>query len=648
VYHSPAGRPLPPQAATVVMMHAERFRRSSTAMQAWAKVAREATRFLENDQWSEEDRARLEAQQRPALTINKIRPVMNLIMGYHLNNRTDICYLPGHDGTGSADMARVLTHVGTNIAEINRLTHKDLDLLQDGLTTGRAYQDWRVDFARNDFGEVRVENVDPFSVYLDPDADSNDLNDHSFVMQSKWLTLEEIEHWYGRRVFDLVVPLANGMTFSNSPASLIAGYDEVEITPWRRFGGEDSEDRNWIEQADYLFHDWIDRQRKQIRMLDIQHYILTTRQFFIDLETGDRKPVPDHWGQDRVAKVMLWAQEMGAPLTVEARPTRRLRMTQMIGDIVAYDAWSPYETMTMVGYFPYFRRGRTQGVVEHLIGVQKEINYNRSARTNAAGRIAAGGWMYDKDSLSAQGKANLSKHGASAGLNLEYDSKNGSLPRPEQIGIQNAQFPWEKLEKDAAEDLVSIAGINAAALGQVQSAAASGLRVLAEQRQAVVGLEVPLARYREMKDLAGRKQLELIQNWYTEQRVVRVLGINEMNPQSMIINEATAAGVINDVTIGRYAVLVDETPISKTYLEGQFRELLEMRGLGIMIPDDHIIDASSYGRKEELRLAVAAEKAQAAAMGVPPGEGAPAGPGPGGSALGVDGGSLPANGPPPQ
>jgi hypothetical protein len=62
------------------------------------------------------------------------------------------------------------------------------------------------------------------------------------------------------------------------------------------------------------------------------------------------------------------------------------------------------------------------------------------------------------------------------------------------------------------------------------------------------------------------------------------------------------------------------------------------------MPDEFIVEASSLGRKEELLAMMKAEREAMAAAGIPAGDapGAKAtGGGPGGSAVGADGGSMP-------
>lgn len=645
-------RRVPLQDWEVIIRHAERFRRAADALQPWATKAKTCVEFHEGKQWTSDDLKKLESEGRPALTINKLRPLVNLVMGYHLNNKTDIAYLPGNDGTGTADLARVLSQVSKQIGQMNQLPYVDAEVFLDGILTGRGFYDTRLDFERNMFGQTTHSAVDPFTVYLDPDGDAYDLNTGNFVMTSRWISAEEIEHFYGADAANLVKPLTQGMTFSQMPSTLYEGADQV--SPWRRFGGDLDNPNSWRMYTDQ-FYNWVDQARKTIRMLDIQHYVRVDRWFFVDLETGDQKPVPEDWGPDRVQRVLMWAKANNEPLVMQRKKVRRVRWTHMVGDIIVFDEWSPYETFTITPFFPYFRRGKTQGMVEHLLDSQREINVRRSARQNIIGRSSNGGWMYPKGSLDAQQKRNLERNGGRPGFHMEYESKQGNIGKPEQIQPHQSPVSVEQLEKEAEGDIKQIAGINDSLLGQVDQANVSGVAILARQQQSVIGLETFLTNYHRTKNLLGRKQLEIIQAHYTEKRVVRTIGGPAANQIETTINEQVAGRLVNDVTVGNYEVSIDETTMSKSFLAGQFKELTDLKQLGVPIPDDFIIDASSVGRKEELRISVQQarqQQAQQAAMQAGPGGSpAPTGGGPGGSRTAPDGGSLPSGpepGAPPQ
>lgn len=630
-------RQLPPQNYDQILIQAQRWARGTDAMRLWAETGRKCVDYFEGKQWKEADLRKLEQQGRPALTINRLRPLVNLVMGYHLNNRTDIRFMPGNDGTGNSDLARALTHTDKNISEANQVRYVDAEVFLDGALTGRGYYDARMDFEANTFGEAKWKAKDPFSIVPDADADEYDSASWGHVMEQRWTDADEIRHFYGPAAENLVRPFiagASGTGFTQMP-SAYGGEDLDTMAPWRTFSGGVSENGTFFQATNQGWYDWVDPYRKNIRLLDIQHFVRTWRWHFVDLETGDRSPVPDNWTPDRAQRAVAFARANGQQLMLQNLSVRRLRWTHMAGDVVLFDEWSPYETPTIIPFFPYFRRGQTRGMVHDLLDPQDEVNVRRSARLNITGRASNGGWQYAKGSLDAQMKAKLDRDGGKPGFNMEYDTKGGTLPPPTQIQPGANPIAQRELEHEAASDLEYIAGINKSALGEVDGTNMSGRAVLARQQQTVIGLEGMRDNYHRSAQLRGRKQLELIQRFYTEERIIRVLGENGQNPLEIVINQATAQGIVNNVSIGRYAVTIDETSLTDSFLAGQFQELMELRKLGVPIPDSHLIDASSYGRKEELKVAVAAMAQAQAAMGVVPGaEGGdaanPANVGPGG------------------
>lgn len=132
----------------LILLMAERHSRASAAMEPWANVAKTCIEFTEGKQWTAEQLEQLDSDGRPALTFNKIAPLVRLILGYHRNNRVDVRYLPGHDGTGTDEIAKALTHVGKYLSELNQEPYVDGEVMLDGIITGRGYYDARLDFER--------------------------------------------------------------------------------------------------------------------------------------------------------------------------------------------------------------------------------------------------------------------------------------------------------------------------------------------------------------------------------------------------------------------------------------------------------------------------------------------------------------------
>lgn len=621
---------LPRQDWQAILLHHERFNRAAEAQYRWALGAKKCVEYYEGKQWSAGDIAKLEAEGRPALVINKIRPLINLAVGYHLNNQTDRKAIPSNDGTGTAEIARVLSQVLKSDSDRNKLKYVDTEVYIDGLTSSRGWWDIRQDFRNNMLGETRIVAADPFAVYPDPDAMAYDPNDLdrgcAFITKSDWISTDETAQFYGEQAAERIRPLAYNGVSSVAP---MAGYGtQAELSPARTFAASEDWPDQWRAFLDQSAN-WVDTYRKVIRRIDVQHWVRTWAWFSIDLETGDRQRIPDHWTVERIKKLAFWAQQNNEPIMFQRMQTRRMRWTHLVGDTVVYDAWAPLDRYTLVPFYPYFRRGVTQGMIDPLIDPQNEINVRRSARLNIIGRSSHGGWKYEKGSLTPQERRNLEVNGGRPGFTLEFDTRGNTLREPTQIQPGQAPVSVEQLEKEAESDILEIAGINRSALGQVDQATVSGRAILARQQQTVIGMEGFTANWHQSVGLTTDTMIANAQTFYTEPRLFRVTGHNDLNPSEIMVNVRAAAGVLNDITVGKYDVSISETSLTDSFLAGQFNELLSMAQQGLPVPDGFIIDASSIPRKEELRLAMAqARKQQAAAAAAgQPGTGGAHGPG---------------------
>lgn len=619
----PSDFKLSPHSSDKVLLMADRFTRSQGPHAAWAAIAKTCVEFVESKQWSAEELAAAEAEDRPALTFNEMGRLIRLVLGYHRNNRTDIKYLPGMDGTGSQEMATSMSQLAKAIAEQNKLPYIDAEVFMDGIITGRGFYDYRLDFEKNDLGEIKVKAADPFSTYLDPDADEYDLNSGNYLIDARWASIDEVEFLYGPEAAMLLWPLVHQGSYGGGVPNSIVEYTE-EITPWRSFGGQQGGPMgtSYMAVDSYLVNSY-DPTRKNIRLLDCQHYVRKMMWHFIDLETGDKEPVPESWTPDDVRKVLAFAEKKAAmkgtvsPLRVMKRPGRKLRWTTMVGDLVLYDDWSIYETFTKIGYFPWFRRGKTKGMAEDLLDPQRELNKRASAEVDIVTRTAHSGWMYHSKSLREEEKIKLERYGAMAGINIEWEGEEYMAPKKIEPGAPPGAL--DKLEQKNSDRLTRISGINESALGELDRVQ-SGRAIEARQRQSVLAIQVYMDNMSRSKELCGYKTLEMVQNHYTERRVVRVLGMDG-KANMLVINQPGVAGEItNNVTAGKYTVNVDETPLASSYIQGQFEELLMMVEKGILPKEvvmDIIVDTSSIPHKDIVKQRT---QALMAAMGIPVGD----------------------------
>jgi hypothetical protein len=635
---------LPKQDPSKVLLLAERWQRSAWAQQRWAERAKQAVDFFEGRQWTEQQLAEMKRKKRPAFKFNMIAPLVRLVLGYHRSNKSDITFLPGQDQRASEKLAEALTRIEKVIAEGSHMDYVDTEVFLDGLISARGYYDTRLDFTNNDLGEIRTGACDPFTVYLDPDADSYDLNEnHSFVMQTKFVSLDEVEAWFGKKATDLLQPFVMGQTPLAPLSSMII---EDELSPVRTFGERQDIDNDFWDTFYSLVGDFIDTRRRTIRLIDAQYKVVEPKNVLIDLETGDKKVLPDDWKQDQIDKVLLYHESLNQPARVQRRMVERIQWTSFAGDLILYDHASMYDGYTLTPYFPYFRRGMTRGMVEDLIDPQMEKNKHRSARSEIAAKTANGGWKFADDTFDPVQERKLQNYGSSPGVNIKF--KSTTKHPPEQIEPGGPANAHKLLEDDAGHDLKDIAGINEAALGQ-EMAVQSGRAIQAKQRQAVLSIQMYMDNFKRSKGLVGAQHLSIIQNHYTEPRMYRIMGKNGKFSQILLNAEqqdptSGLSAIVNDVTVGKYDVVIDDAPLSDTFLNAQFEEMLMLlQKMGPAIAPymplfaDLIIDMSSLPRKDEWieRIKAVAEAQNQQQGQPPPGGGQPA-----------PGGAPPHGGPP--
>ena len=74
----------------------------------------------------------------------------------------------------------------------------------------------------------------------------------------------------------------------------------------------------------------------------------------------------------------------------------------------------------------------------------------------------------------------------------------------------------------------------------------------------------------------------------------------------MVLNEMTPEGhIINDLTIGEYDVVIASAPARDTVRRSTVAEALNLRQVGVAIPDDAIVSTRIFQRKRSWQNAFA-------------------------------------------
>jgi hypothetical protein len=527
-------------------------------------------------QWSPEDRAILDAQQRPAYEFNEILPSCNSAIGYQIHNRMNIAFKP-RGGQADQMTAEAMTKIAMQVTDNNKLHWLETQVFSDGVIQQRGYYDIRMDWSKSMMGTIKITDKDPLDVIPDPDAKSYDPDGWSDVIITGWITYDEIEEHYG---FEAMVKVKNTQSDEHDFG------DNGEDTPHNKFGNSNS------GAAYDSFYD--DGQYRRVRIVERQKYVYVKSKVGIWPETGDIRLVEGCSPQQ--------IQEfVDAGVTITQRMMRRIRWTISTQEVMLHSDWSPYDHFTIVPYFAYFRRGKTIGMIDNAIGPQDALNKSVSQFVHIINTSANSGWVVEQNSLTNMKTEDLATQGAKTGLTLEY--KKGST-KPEKIQPNQIPTGVDRLIDRATNALKDVTVPEA--MRGVNSPEVSGIAIQSKQFASQQQLAVPLENLAHTRHLLADRMMKLKQKFYTAERTFR---ITEMDPisgkpreQSVSINRYNPATgrFDNDLTQGEYDVVITEQPMAATFGDTQFTQGLELRKNGVNVPDAVLIRHSNLTDKEEI------------------------------------------------
>lgn len=549
--------------------------------------------FFAGNQWSEADMNQLKLAKRPAMTINKIISTVSTILGEQIFNRSEILFRP-KNGSPEAT-AEALTKVWTQIAQNNQLPWVRSDVFADGIIRSRGFYDMRLKFDDSMQGEISIEQLNSKNVVIDPDAEQYDPDTWNDVIITKWLSPQDIAILYSEDDAEYF----KTRTESSFPFS----YDSIERV-------RDSFDGQQVRQG---YHGFTDPHhvRRNVRTLERQYRRLDAQKHFVDIETGDMRPVPDGWDRNRIA---LLIEKAGGKINVTKKLVKRIRWTVTADNMLLHDDWSPYKHFTVIPYFPYFRYGKTIGVVENLINPQEILNKVSSQELHIVNTTANSGWKVRAGSLKNMSIEQLEQSGAQSGLVLELDDV-GSAEK-----IQPNQTPngLDRISYKAEEHIKTISNVSDSMQGfDREDVAAKAIQY--KQQRGSVNLTKIQDNLERTDFIMARNALDLIQTYYTEERILNITHDDPLREaETITINQPNELGEIqNDLTLGEYSITITSTPYRASMEDSQFEQAMGLRQAGVAIPDEVLVENSRLNRKSDIIKSIKgdseSEEAKAAA-----------------------------------
>lgn len=547
----------------------ERVKSAIDAKQDWRTEALEDYRFVMGKQWSDADKANMAKNDRPAITINRCRPIVNLLCGYAAQNETEPDFLPR--SAEDASVARVAKGITKYILDKAQYqTHKKR-AFRDKIITGLGayWVSCEFDYDKLD-SEIRIERLHPFDIFVDPESLHDGLEDAEFCGRYSWESPEKLVQIYPERASEI--------------QQLAHKLDDTEDST--------SADANPL---------WYNRSLKKVRVVQYWYRKYESEERQLGTSTVTVPVVNVHY--------MTFADTV--LLEQGKSPYKHKHFPLVLDYCYRYDG-SPQDGAEIAG------------IIRDVKDAQRELNKNRSQRMNIVNKQSLGVrlWSGPVDaSFKEEIKRNSTKPGADIFVppNVSYQDM---APNHQSIG--NIE-----LENQANSDFYNISGITPESLsGSV--GAMSGKAI--DLRQSVTTVQTAEifdkskeAEQRIMLLLWGEQgKPGLIPQFYNKEKVYRIMGEDGQNEfitvapgtgiamtrqpvldmfgqQQLDENGNPMVRLIYDLTLFDFDIVVTTSATTATARKANLYQLLEAKQAGVDIPLDIIIGFMDFPGKEDVK-----------------------------------------------
>lgn len=508
----------------------EKFVLASDASKENRKLALDDIKFaVLGEQWDSRDVERRRLKGKPCITINKFPAYIRQVVNDARQNKPAIRFRPVDD-KADPKTAEILNGWIRNVETSSNADIAYDTAINQSVSGGFGYLRVNVDYLSDDTfdREIRIERIpNQFSVYEDPYATSADGSDWNCCFVTERITKHEYkERFPGKECSDWEFDGQGDYDWINDDGVWIAEY-------WKR-----------------------DEEEKAICLLS----------------DGD---VVDEDVYEANADIY---QAVGK-IKVDSRITKSHKVTQYIvsgKEILETNSWEGkyipivpcYGEEIIVENKRYFKslpRDSKDG--------QRLLNYWRTTTTELVALAPKTPFIGEEGAFTVDtekwASANTEDHAF-----IAY-KKGSQMPMRQQYASVPAGALQEALSAD--DDIKSTMGMFGASIGQADNAV-SGRAIIARQRESDTGTFHFIDNLSRSLRQVGRVCLDLLPHVVTPGQMLRIIGEDGKETQSIIAGNPQQypdLSNVYDLTVGRYDVVVDVGPGYTTKRQEAANQMIE-------------------------------------------------------------------------
>lgn len=525
------------------------------AWRTWGTYYSQAYRDLRayaGDNWTNQEKTKLERQNRMVLELNKIRRVVNLYSGYERENRTQTVCAPveGSDVLTADQFSNVMYYVYAKANADYIISEAFEHSLKTGLSVIGLYMDYSRDKVN---GDIKFYWKPFNAVMLDPYFTKRDLSDCDQASTRDLLSKEKVKSllpWIDPSVID---QLPTGIRDNK--------YQYLGI--YRQYN------------STYI--------AKHLLTYD-QYWVRTTKEqkYLVDIETG----VSEEWEGDAAEeKELIKTMRYTPQLRLVKSHKRTVELNIIVGGQLLYSGPDPtgldeYPFVPVLLYHEPLIDSyelKIQGLVRSIRDAQRQYNRRHSQIIDLMESIVNTGWITKNGAVVDPQMLMQAGQGRQIVLNQGFDVSTDIRE------ISAPQIPPGYLQYQDIMDknILEIPGGSDELLGisSVGDSQVSGRLAEVRASNGLKGNRGIFDNLEQTKKYVGKLVIECIQKNFSPGKILRITG-EEPSEEFM------------SSQFGEYDSVIKQAVSTPTQREAYYYQLIQLISMGAPISWDHVLESA--------------------------------------------------------
>lgn len=543
------------------------------------KKGRESEDFYQGKQWEDSTARWLNQLDRAALTINEIAANIDTLLGYQMEQRTDIRYLAQEDGD-----QRVADMLNVAVKKINDACYfprEETKVFKDQCVPGFGAFNVYMNFNDNIQGDIITERFPWDDIVYGP-HEKEDLSDAEYEVRSRMFSIAKLKQLFGKKAKDIE---SSYKSYCGQYPDLNKNEDPVSGTH------TDYRDAKKIDDpmpytVDGTFP-LVDVQKKQFRLAQVTRKIYKEvtvifnedEEFFLTAYDWKEKDIA-------LASTIPGFQVLSQLKT-------RMRITKFCSNVIISDenpADLPLHDFYTVPVYGYRQNGEYWGKVEAAKDPQRELNKRRSQAMDTMNRLGASVYYYTPETFvsnkNGSEKDRFKKNRSRPGAMFEVNDLN-NIPKLEA----GAEFPAALVEimQLDQENLQRLMNVVIAPAG----ADTSGAAMMEQKKGRLTGNQFLFDNLSFAKQKLGKIYVALIDRYYTPERLERLLNSQYSKSKFQVGGEDYGSfskeeiiEMLANADLLQYDVIVSESSFAPSTRLGIAMTLFDLMQKGANIPPE--------------------------------------------------------------